>query len=526
MSQVAFLPRTVFVVTFSLFTFFAAPFLVFAATEVSGPINADTTWTKANGPYVVTGPVTVEKGVTLTIKPGAVVKVQQAGGGFYNGLTVKGKLNATGTTTARISFTAYTDDSIGGDTNGDGSGTFPVPGYWTEIRVVNKGIANLRYTNVRYAGGTSEDGKSNGLRNDGGTLLFENGTLEYNENYGLYHSGGTSTVASSKVRNHNIAISVQSPLVTVTGSEFSGNQQVFDIGPGGNAWISESGNAIVDGQRGYISIPGANITSDTTWQSSFPYVISGYIQISEGATLTLNPGVIIKAVHSSGPYDPTFIASGTLSALGTVESPIIFTASNDDSVGGDTDGDGGVPLPGHWSGIRVEPTGIARFDHATIRYAGWNGNGGGGITERANLLNAGGILEFANSETAFGEWYGIKHGSGTTTVTGSTIKTVIGIVDPFVSVTNSVFDGTAEAFTFLNNTYSSSPLEESGNTYTGNQTPVINVSGLNINGIVTWQSSFPYVISGYIQISEGATLTLNPGVIIKAVHSSGPYDPT
>ncbi len=508
----AFVSRAVLVVTFSLFAFFAAPFLVSAATEVSGPIDTNTTWTKANGPYVVTGLVTVEKGVTLTIKPGAVVKVQQAGGGFYNGLTVKGKLNATGTATARISFTAYTDDSVGGDTNGDGSGTSPAPGYWTEIRVASKGIANLRYANVRYAGSTSEDGKSNGLRNDGGTLLFENGTLEYNENYSLYHSGGTSTVASSKVRNHNIAISVQNPFVSVTGSEFSGNQQVFDIGPGGNAWISESGNTIVDGQRGYISIPGANITSDTTWQgSSFPYVISGTVVVNQGATLTMNPGVIIKGRINNS----LFMIQGTLLALGTAEAPIIFTAANDDAAGGDTDGDGGIPEAGYWKGIRVEPTGTARFDHTAVRYAGGYEYA---YTEFSNLINQGGTLEFTNSETSFASQNGIKHNAGTTTVAGSNLAhTPVGvyITAPFVSVTDSVFDTTPTAISVAGGDYSSDIFTASGNTYVGNQVPIIEISSMNVVGNVTWGSSFPYVISGTVVVNQGATLTMNPGVIIK-----------
>ncbi len=115
-----------------------------------------------------------------------------------------------------------------------------------------------------------------------------------------------------------------------------------------------------------------------------------------------------------------------------------------------------MPLPGHWSGIRVEPTGIARFDHATIRYAGWNGNGGGGITERANLLNAGGILEFANSETAFGEWYGIKHGSGTTTVTGSNLvnngsQGIENATTTYIDARNNWWGSTSGPYNFAKN---------------------------------------------------------------------------
>src|SRR5208337_5359065 len=42
-------------------------------TNVNGTINSDTTWTKANSPYNLTGPVTVDPGVTLSIEPGTIV---------------------------------------------------------------------------------------------------------------------------------------------------------------------------------------------------------------------------------------------------------------------------------------------------------------------------------------------------------------------------------------------------------------------------------------------------------------------
>ena len=104
------------------FTFFTTN--AHAATFVSGTISNDTTWTAANSPYVLTGNVTVNTGYTLTIEPGVVVKPKQTN----TGLIINGTLNATG-----VTFTSYKDDFHGGDTNLDGSISWPLPGDWYQI---------------------------------------------------------------------------------------------------------------------------------------------------------------------------------------------------------------------------------------------------------------------------------------------------------------------------------------------------------------------------------------------------------
>lgn len=80
---------------------------VHAATSVSGTISQDTTWAKANSPYLLTGSVTVNPGVTLTIEPGTTVDLA------LNYLTVGGTLSAVGTSDNKIVFqTSYTYTTI------------------------------------------------------------------------------------------------------------------------------------------------------------------------------------------------------------------------------------------------------------------------------------------------------------------------------------------------------------------------------------------------------------------------------
>ncbi len=78
-----------------------------ATTNVSGLISSDTTWTQANSPYLLTGTLTVNSGVTLTIQPGVTVDLAS-----YSFL-VGGTLNATGTSDNNINFqTSYSYSSI------------------------------------------------------------------------------------------------------------------------------------------------------------------------------------------------------------------------------------------------------------------------------------------------------------------------------------------------------------------------------------------------------------------------------
>ena len=61
-----------------------------AETQVTGIITSDTTWTKTNSPYSLTGPILVNQGVTLTLEAGVIVE-----GGKY--IQVEGTFRAQGT---------------------------------------------------------------------------------------------------------------------------------------------------------------------------------------------------------------------------------------------------------------------------------------------------------------------------------------------------------------------------------------------------------------------------------------------
>src|SRR6185436_3120434 len=79
------------------------------------------------------------------------------------------------------------------------------------------------------------------------------------------------------------------------------------------------------------------------------------------------PGVIVKFNGSLRKL----IVNGTLSAVGTQTSPITFTSYQDDSAGGDTNGDGATTAgaAGQWFDIEINSSG-SQIKWATIRYGG------------------------------------------------------------------------------------------------------------------------------------------------------------
>jgi hypothetical protein len=106
----------------------------YVQTNVSGGIYTNTTWTKANSPYIVTDTVVVFPGVTLTIEPGVEVRFEDD-----KRLEIRqGKLTAIGTVNDSIIFTS--------------NSVTPSAGIWDKIWI-NGGtlLSQFEFCHVKYA---------------------------------------------------------------------------------------------------------------------------------------------------------------------------------------------------------------------------------------------------------------------------------------------------------------------------------------------------------------------------------------
>jgi len=116
-------------------------------------------------------------------------------------------------------------------------------------------------------------------------------------------------------------------------------------------------------------ISGTTYTANTEWTvANSPYVLDGNVTVAAGATLTIDPGVIVKF---NGQFRTMWI-DGTLNAAGTAASPITFTSYQDDSAGGDTNGDGSATsgAPGQWYSMIFYSSGSV-MQYVNVRDGGY-----------------------------------------------------------------------------------------------------------------------------------------------------------
>jgi hypothetical protein len=79
-------------------------------------------------------------------------------------------------------------------------------------------------------------------------------------------------------------------------------------------------------------IISSNITANTTWYADTVYQLGGRITVTSGATLTIQPGTVIKGEAGTGSNATCLLIArgGKLMAEGTASLPIIFTSVADE----------------------------------------------------------------------------------------------------------------------------------------------------------------------------------------------------
>ncbi len=486
-------------------------------------ISAGTTWRASNSPYVIQGQnggqignkwLDVDAGATLTIEPGSTVKffMRPSNESHYNDnkLNIAGGLVADG-----VTFTSFRDDAAAGDTNGDGSATAPQPGDWSGISYYTASAGgSLNGSAFRYGGSYS----SYVLYVGGSTLVSIAGsTIELNSSGGIGDAGSTAISACTIRNNAGDGVHSSKMLSGLSGNSITNNTGIAVYAPGIDPSVANntySGN----GMNGMYLYD--DVTQSTTWAASnSPYVIQGihggmignkWMEVVSGSTLTIGSGATVKFFMR--PSSVSHYNDNRLNITGgLVADGVTFTSFNDDSAGGDTNGDGNasIPQPGDWSSVDFNNSlSFGSLNGSAFRYGGiYAGQQLGMNTSNpVPLMNAyisnsysggvyvgnGGNPAIVATTFAYNGGFGLKSTAPLSNVSGNNFVSNAGI-----AVTLPAGLGTGVF----------------NNSYYGNQVNAMHLTG-NVSAPSVWPvSNSPYVVEQATEIN--APLSIQPGSAVK-----------
>ncbi|MFO7653848.1 MAG: M6 family metalloprotease domain-containing protein [Candidatus Krumholzibacteriia bacterium] len=322
---------------------------------LSGNIPAGTLWIDEH-PYCIFGDITIPSDIDLALESGAILKFS---GGY--GLTVNGRLLANGTGADPIVFTSYRDDTYGGDTNGDGSGS-GVHGDWRNITFTNTNAgSSMQYCRMRFAGSAYGLGSNYRealvMSGTGASLTMTDCLVERTGGstgsfpYAVrVNAGSDFQFINSEIRdNEGHGLWCAEPSALISGCLATGNGQFgFYMHPNLVGEIANDNTQTASGWDNSIGMMAGSITQDDEWPDTYTYVMNGTTTIASGATLILHKGTVVKfnGAHS-------LVVNGGLYALGDPVKKVVLTSFKDDNYGGDTNLDGvnTIPAAGDWGRI-------------------------------------------------------------------------------------------------------------------------------------------------------------------------------
>ena len=439
----------------------------------------------SNVTYLLLGNVTVPVGMTLTINEGIVIKSYNR----YHRLIIDGKLIADGTETAPIVFTSAMDDSFGNpfDTNKDGTVSVPAVGNWGGIQFENGSDPTSLMDNcILKFGSMPWRYYINGANHYTGllTLISSSPTIDSctftDNNYAIYAIAGSDpAISNCKFEN-----SKYTPIVMSANANPSFNGNTFT-----NCGLTALG-IVSEHLPANATIAKRNVAGIT----NITYALMGDLYINSGTNLTINPGITLKIWDNTGIY-----VEGGLKINGGVDEKVVFTSIKDDNEGNpfDTNGDGNATSPAvnNWKTINFKGTSDDSFslvDNCSIKFSGSGYTGAVTYTDAATSITNTNITD---------SYFGIKcEGSSTPSVDQVAIQNCT--ADPIAMSLKS--DPTFTNITFDANGSSGIKILE------GTLSSDATLAKRDVAGI----NNIAYIIDD-LTISPTATLTINPGVVIK-----------
>ena len=196
------------------------------------------------------------------------------------------------------------------------------------------------------------------------------------------------------------------------------------------------------------------ITENTRWNSQTTYILDGTIIVTNGATLTIDPGTLIKAMPGEMPKVSMLVIAqdGKINARGTASQPIVFTSLDDNITTVNETSTLQASTQGLWGGIVIlgnAPLAPESGEGSTF-YIGLDPSETSSYYGGSNSTHNGGVLEYLSIRHG-GAHIGTGNDSNGLTLCAVGSETTINNIEIFANQDDGVefFGGTVNASNIL-----------------------------------------------------------------------------
>ena len=278
----------------------------------TGTLVTNGVWDDPDIVYWFSGDITVPQDKTLTIAPGQIIKRP-----YFGDLFVQGSLAADGTVAAPIIFTEHRDDTAGGDSNNNGTGSVPAAGNSGRIHFSSTSTGNVMdHVEVRYGGYES----TAAVVVDGATLTYTNGIIRNSSVSGLH-------VKSSAL------LDVQNSLIIYNGDTGLRTESLATVAATNNTIDGNLRGITVDGPGTIVTLTNNLITHNFNVgirRTNQGIAISAFNDVFNPGASEGNYNGLTNAIGSNGniSVDPKYVNRTTLDFHLQSDSPVIDAATS------------------------------------------------------------------------------------------------------------------------------------------------------------------------------------------------------